>query len=688
MNLNRMLKKNHYQSIYRTPKDSIDRDFYVPCYTESIALYRAVGFFSLHSLALSIDGLIRFIRNNGQIELICSPNLSSTDVELIDACVSLGPNEITHSLLESISGTRLSEETLWQLDIICNMISEKRMTLKVAFLPLGLYHEKFGIFVDECGDKIYFNGSLNETENAFVHNYESIFVLPSWKNHEAEATINNELNHFQRLWNDEEESVVVIDFPEAVKQQLFTNYKRSQTLEEAIDNYIRNQSGSGKKTLYSYQKEAIKQFCDNGFRHFYEMATGTGKTYTSVKTIQALHQQLQAKSFVVILVPQIDLQVQWEHALHEEGYEKVYLFGGNGSSFEQSIGEAIISFYNDDEDVVCVAVYDTFFSKMFSKIQRIRPLFLIVDEAHNLTSGNLGILKKLDPQYRLGLSATIQRFSESESLEIARFFTPGETFYYGIEDAIANKFLSEYEYHPIFVHLTEEENERFQFKSKLLAQELNKEKRDEEAIDKLRRERSLILKQASEKLTKLGEMVSDGYNFVNSVVYCGQGKDGEGERIIDSVTRTLYENHLVVSQFTSATKDRKKVLYEFEHGYFDTLAAIRCFDEGVDVPKLDKIYIMASDSALRQTVQRRGRVLRKCKESGKTIAYIYDMIVLPALALGTYGNDGLLKIELARAYEYNRLALNKEANEALFHEIEEKYHITLNETTDYESESD
>lgn len=418
------------------------------------------------------------------------------------------------------------------------------------------------------------------------------------------------------------------------------------------------------------------------------MATGTGKTFTSVKTIKRLKKEKKDKMFVVVCVPQIDLQTQWEAALRDEGYEKIYLFGGNGSSFEKTLAEATIDYYTDDDDVICVAVYDTFFSKMCSEIGKIKPIFIIVDEAHNLTKGNLSSLMKLNPQYKLGLSATIQRFSESESEAIVRFFTTGETFYYGIEDAIDNDFLSKYEYHPIFVRLTEEETEKFQFKCKLLAQELNKKEPDPEVIDKLRRERSLILKQASGKIEKLRELAEEGYNFVNSVVYCGQGKDDEGEFIIDSVTRALYDKGFVVSQFTSRTLNRKRVLYEFEQGYFDTLVAIKCFDEGVDVPKLDKIYIMASDSALRQTVQRRGRVLRKCKESGKTIAYIYDMVVLPAYEAGTYGCEGLLKIELARAKEYNRLALNKDANEITFSEIEEAYHITVIEQQEYESEPD
>lgn len=683
-----MLNNRKYKPIYRTHKDSIDQDFYVPCFSESIRLDRAAGYFSLHSLTLSIDGLIRFIRKGGQINLICSPDLSQADAELIDACVSLDKDHVTKSLIESIIGANLSDEELAQLDVVCNMLTEGKLTIKIAYQPLGIFHEKFGVFIDEESNKVYFTGSLNETKRAFKFNQESIQVSYSWLSDYTAKYIEEEELYFNQLWNNQDESVVVIDFPTAVEKELLNCYKRSDTLEAAIDNYISSHIAKGKKTLYSYQEEAIKQFCENGYKHFYEMATGTGKTFTSVKTIQTLEKKCEENLFVVVCVPQVDLQTQWANALQEEGYDKVYLFGGNGKSFEQTFGEASIEYLAYERNVVCVAVYDTFFSKVYPKIQRSYSIFLIVDEAHNLTKGNLAALEKLNPKYKLGLSATIQRFSESESEAIARFFTPGDTFYYGIEDAIDNDFLSKYEYHPIFVRLNEEENDKFLLKSKLLAQELNKKEPDLEVIDKLRRERSLILKQASNKLVKLRELTDNGYNFVNSVVYCGQGKDDEGESIIDSVTKILYEKGLVVSQFTSHTFDRKRVLYEFEHGFFDTLAAIKCFDEGVDVPKLDKIYIMASDSALRQTVQRRGRVLRKCKESGKTIAHIYDMVVLPAIEAGTYGCEGLLKIELSRAREYNRLALNKDDNEAKFCEIENDYHITIENVTDYESEPD
>ena len=168
-----MLQKIKYKPIYRTHKDSIDRDFYVPSFSESIKLERAAGYFSLHSLTLSIDGIIRFVQKKGQIKLICSPDFSQSDAELIDTCISLDSNHITKSLLNTITDSKLSDEELDQLDVICNMLCEGKLEIKIAYQPLGIFHEKFGIFVDETGNKVYFNGSMNETKRALVHNQES-----------------------------------------------------------------------------------------------------------------------------------------------------------------------------------------------------------------------------------------------------------------------------------------------------------------------------------------------------------------------------------------------------------------------------------------------------------------------------------------------------------------------------------
>jgi superfamily II DNA or RNA helicase len=585
-----------------------------------------------------------------------------------------------------IDNIDITEHQIDKLDVVCNLISTERLTIKIAYMPGGIYHEKVGVFTDSNGDKVYFCGSNNATVQANIHNYESFHVTFSWFDQMGE--IRDAESTFEKLWNNEIPQLEVVDFPEAVRNKLFDNYKRSDSLEDAIQKCIRSSSNiKSKKLLYDFQEAAIQQFFDRGGHSFYEMATGTGKTFTSIKTIEKLQDEVEDKLYTMILVPQIDLQKQWLDALQNEGFDNVYLMGGISENTDAAISDSIISYFNGKKNVICISVYDTFFDKVYRRCSNIANMFVVVDEAHNL---NPQQLKKM-PQsnYKLGLSATIQRHSKAETQQILDYFLlKGETpFYYGIEDAIEHKFLSQYEYYPIYVNLTQDEFDSYKVKTKAIASEMAKKEkeRDLENLERLRRERSLIVKKANNKLLKLQEMTLCDYDFVNSVVYCGQGKVEE-ESIIDKVVKILNDSGLDISMFTSKTQNRPEVLYAFESGYYDTLVAIRCFDEGVDVPKLDKIYIMASDTSLRQTVQRRGRVLRKCAETNKTIAFIYDMIAIPPIFVSAseMGARSLVVNEFRRVLEYNRLANNKEYNDNQFRTIFNQYDITEEDFNDEE----
>ncbi len=685
-----MLKDlENLKPIYQSFDDDFDGDFMIPCYKESISLERGSGFFSLKSLILSFDGLLKFIKNGGNIHLVCNPKLSVEDISLIDASLSL-ENALSLKLIQVIENDDVSKDDLDKLDVICNLISLHRLEIKVAYMPGGIYHEKTGIFTDTAGNRIYFCGSNNATVQANLYNYESFHVTLSWYDNLNEISIAKD--HFDKLWNNKIPQLKVLDFPDAVKNKLFKDYKRSDSLEEAIRKYISSHSdkSNNKKKLYDFQERAINQFMDRNGCSFYEMATGTGKTYTAIKTIRKLEESLKGKLYTIILVPQIDLQAQWLESLNEEGYNNVYLMGGTSGNTEMAISDSIISYYNGDENVVCIAIFDTFFDKVYKRCQNIRELFVIVDEAHNLNSQQVQKLPS-NSKYRLGLSATIERHSQIETQLILDYFLKDglHPFYYGIEEAIKNKFLSHYEYHPIYVNLTQDEFSLYKSKTKAIALEMSKKEKDRdlENLNKLRRDRSLIVKKANNKLLKLQEMMAQDYDFVNSVVYCGQGKIEE-ESIIEKVTKVLDDSGLDVSTFTSKTENRPGVLYAFETGYYDTLVAIKCFDEGVDVPKLDKIYIMASDTSKRQTVQRRGRVLRKCAETNKTIAYIYDMIALPPsfIPATEIGTHSLIINEFRRVLEYNRLANNKKENENNFHLIFDDYNITTEDLDNYGEE--
>ena len=677
-----MLNSISYRPLYRSFSNDFDREFMIPSYQQSIRLDRGSGYFSLKSLMLSMEGIIEFLGNNGHIRLVCNPELSQSDIDFIELGNSLEPSHITSDLIRSIDSTgELSAEEVKKMDVVCNMIAEGRLVIKIAFMPTGIYHEKFGIFMDEEGNSVYFNGSVNETVSAKLRNMESFTVLKSWDGNES--TIRDEAAYFESLWENMNSEVLVISFPDAVQRHLFENYKKSESLEVAISHFKGQTGSSEKRELWEYQQKAVNGFVENSFRHFYEMATGTGKTFTAIKTIERLRNEIVNNLFVIICVPQIDLQANWAKELEKEGHSKLYLLGGlnDGIGTDQDFDKAVISYNRKKESIViCIAIYDTFFSRYYNKLSGIQDLMVLFDEAHNLSPAQIKKLPE-EAKYRLGLSATIERFNPLETKGILSYFLPEgkNTFFYGIEDAIENKYLSRYEYHPIFVRLSEPEFAKYQSKTKQIATLLSEDDPDMEEVNKRRMERSLIVKQASYKLLELDEMIlnKDVYNFKNAVVYCGAGKS-EDAAIIDAVTVALHNyGHYRVSQFTSKTIDRVSVLHEFENGFYDTLVAIRCFDEGVDCPKLDKIYIMSSETSLRQTVQRRGRVLRKCRETGKTLAYIYDMIILPPSDFETgMGVTSLIVNELTRAKEYARLAENKEANMAKFQEIEKTFYIT------------
>ena len=120
-------------------------------------------------------------------------------------------------------------------------------------------------------------------------------------------------------------------------------------------------------------------------------------------------------------------------------------------------------------------------------------------------------------------------------------------------------------------------------------------------------------------------------------------------------------------QFTveETTAERGRLLKEFTQGRLQGLVAIRCLDEGVDVPSTQVAYILASTSNPREFIQRRGRILRK--SPGKEHAILHDLIAVPSLGNGSRPprpeafnfERGILRRELARFREFADASLNR-----------------------------
>ncbi len=119
----------------------------------------------------------------------------------------------------------------------------------------------------------------------------------------------------------------------------------------------------------------------------------------------------------------------------------------------------------------------------------------------------------------------------------------------------------------------------------------------------------------------------------------------------------------------------RRILDRFKSGDLQVLTAKRVLDEGVNVPEIRRAYLLASTTVRRQWVQRRGRLLRICKEIGKTHAIIHDLVALPPEAYdgGPLDSEAkkIVSAELDRVWEFARLSRNAAQSGGPFAQVEE-----------------
>lgn len=200
------------------------------------------------------------------------------------------------------------------------------------------------------------------------------------------------------------------------------------------------------------------------------------------------------------------------------------------------------------------------------------------------------------------------------------------------------------------------------------------------------RNRLRVISMAEEKTTRIDEIINHISEKDHFVVYCGDGKlfdtdSGKELRHIQSVKRTLTAHGYKASQFTATENmaDRMELVDAFNKQEISALAAIRCLDEGINIPSIKSALILSSNDDYREFVQRRGRILRTY--GNKQYANIYDVIVLPS-----HDMQGWAKIELRRFHEYARLALNWQTVETELYSLLETYGLTIEDVDVYDYE--
>lgn len=609
---------------------------------------RSVGYFSSGVFETIMDGIPTFVRNGGDIKMIASPKLNDEDIDAIN----LGYEE-----KERIIGNAFSREFLEEVEnfndsrlaLLAELIARGVLDIRIAVTnTLGDYHDKLGILEDFEGNKVAFYGSANSSKNGYRDNYDKIRVVKNWIDGQKDS-VDDEVEEFDSLWNGTNKFVEVYEYKESARKHLLQVMERRST--------SKKQGNAGIK-LRDYQEEAIKAWVNNDYHGFYVMATGTGKTWTAIYSAKRLVEEHSAT--VVICAPYKHLVKQWAEDVRKAFPDAVLIMvSSENPSWDQKISQAIINKrYNKDVQIIIISTIVSFNLERFTNVisKDSSDKLLIVDEAHRFTKRNEDL--KCDYKYMLGLSATpYSGRSAASGKKLMKYFG-GQVFDLPIEVALDKKFLVPYYYKPIFVYATEEEEERFRKQSRIIASYFRNGKCiDPESLAKTLRNRLRIISMAQAKIDGIGDFVNQIEEKDHVVVYCGDGRlyDDTGEEIrhIRQVKRVLNDMDYKASQFTAQENmtERMELVDAFNKGEISALAAIRCLDEGINIPSIRSALILSSNDDYREFVQRRGRILRLYND--KESAVIYDVVVLPSDDMTEWA-----KIELRRYREYAKLSIN------------------------------
>lgn len=689
------LRDLNLQSVYRTENDNILRDFYLPALSVAARYDRAVGFFSAGTLSAAAQGLSAFIENGGKMRLIVGDKLDPETERAVLAGHALVHTDVRVEEHLQDMLTNISAELVHRrFELLTFLIAAGRLELKIALRRRGMYHDKVGIIYDHDDDFVVFHGSMNETPYALLpqYNSESIDVFPSWIA-AFESHYQPHIDAFERLWSGQTPQTVVIDLPDAIKTEWYQKAPLQSNLvtpegEQELGNMETTMSFEGHRAptlptvpktwggrpfkIRDHQKKALTAWQSYDFQSLFALATGAGKTVTAIYGAVKLFEQSK-KLAMVIAVPYQALADQWVMELNRfqiyphKCYEST-------SSWRDGFAESVRGFSDGTIPFICaVVVNKTFKEETFQSILREIPghkLLFIGDECHHHGSNSFVAKLPTHAKFRMGLSATPNHYCDDAANNRLNGFyghCTHDDLEFSMSDALRTGTLTPYDYRVVPVSLTDEELDEYIDLSKQISQARNYEGSSGEMSTSakiLSGKRARLLGLAELKCPTLLGLVRGRAPEPLTLFYVGEGdvtdNDGESLRMVEQVSMALHQQGWSVARFTASEgrREREDILQRFSNGLVDALVAMRCLDEGIDLPACGTAYILSSSRNPRQFIQRRGRVLRKAP--GKEKAIITDFVIMPPLNVDKDYKiqRRLVQKELERVWEFARLSIS------------------------------
>ncbi len=297
-----------------------------------------------------------------------------------------------------------------------------------------------------------------ESYTAVSLNYESIDVVCSWKSEEQADKVKNKNAAFSSIWNNIEPNITIVEFPE-LSDTIINRYKRVAIDDyafiddtESLDSLDTNVEEKTylpfiphELTLFDYQQEAINAWANNGFRGIFDMATGTGKTLTGLSALIRLCESVHYHLAAIIVCPYQHLVEQWVEDIERFNIKLIIGYSSSPQKnwdklLENSILDQKLK-VNKHEFFCFVCTNATFATERVQKLLgKLRGnILLMVDEAHNFGAVRLSNLLSERYNYRLALSATLERHGDEEGTDKLLSFFGSKCIEYTLERAIEEK---------------------------------------------------------------------------------------------------------------------------------------------------------------------------------------------------------------------------------------------------------
>jgi superfamily II DNA or RNA helicase len=683
--------------------DDILNEFYIPALKVCNRYDRLAGYFTPLSILASSEGMSSFIRNGTKYRLVFNKYVDS------------------HETVQSIIDGNIKKEELLKLSVddidkyltknprkvMSWMIAKNLLEIKVAFkVPDDSYeHSKFGILKDSNNNEVAFMGSINESLTGWRDQINSTSTFRNWNADDFERIqFDYYSNLFDSYWNDKASKMEVVDFTAEINDRILITNTDNISQEEIIkiakendkkinelrsnevaETSVKIEQSSNEPSPRGYQKESLENWLSNDQKGIFALATGLGKTWTSIFGIQQFDIQNDGKFMSVIVAPSDSLLKQWRTELLKFGYNSKILQSHElrekwGKVLKDDIFNLNYGVEDNQIFIISMKLYcDERFTKIISGYKG--KSLLIVDEVHN--AGSKEHKKGLLDSYhsRIGLTATPKRHFDEEGSNYLIDYFSGVVIERDLKWGIENKKLSPYNYHVIEVDLNEEEMKSYSDYSRAMAVEYEKIKKRLTNFDKyeaLTRKRALIIKQAQNKKSKFADLLDElDDNLKGSFIFCPPGGD-----FLKDIGNILSKKNISWRRFISKDKDedKKNALINFTKDSLQTIVAINCLNEGIDVPSANRAIILSSSSNPKEYIQRRGRVLRRSDDPNK-VAEIHDFVCFPSLEddKSRRMQKTLIKNQLKRFQEFSSIALNANSNNKILEKICNDWDINLNE---------